>query len=350
MPGTATLNEIAEQFDVWKGLVDDIDLLIKDVELNFQAREYDDVVFVGAGSSWHAATAAASSFRSVTGEMAFSLPSSEVCYFHRNNLKKERKYIFVFISRSGRTPETEQALDVVRKNYRASTVAISCDPASPLCSECDMAFPVKNCVEESVTMTKSFTSMLMVTHMFAAALGERYASVNHLEQLPEEGKAAFEMQRRVADKLLDECSIDRTSVLGGGPFLGVARECALKIEEMALARTEAMPPMEFLHGPRAAADAASLIAIMMSDSGRDAEMKILKAAKRLGAKTLVMSDKKEKDFDDSADYSILTGRGMPELYRGMLYAPFMQYLGAKAALAKGLDPDNPPNISRVASL
>lgn len=350
MAGEATLREIAGQFDVWSGLIEDLELLKKDVSVNFAVKEYDDVLFIGAGSSFHLAVAAAAAFRYVTGEMAYAFPSSEILFFHRYNLKKERKYIVALFSRSGRTPETLQALDVLRKTYRAAAVGITCDPASPLCGQCEVAFPVKNCVEESVIMTKSFTSMLFVSHMFAMALGERYSNATYLEQFADEGRASFEMQRRVIDRIVAEAPLERITILGGGPFLGLAREAGLKLDEMAMLRSQALSPLELRHGPRAAVGKNDLVVFFISNSARELELSLLREVKNLGAKTLVLSDKKEKEFDVLADYLILTGRGLPEQYRGVLYLPFMQYLGARAAIERGINPDSPPNLTRIVTI
>jgi len=196
MAGEATLKEIAGQFDVWAGAIEDFELLQRDIGAAFTVKEFDDVLFTGAGSSHHLATAAAASFRRVTGESAFSFPASEVLFFNRYCLKRNRKYIAVLFSRSGRTPETLAALDALRKNYRVGAVAITCDPSSPLCSQCEIAFPVKNCVEESLIMTGSFTSMLIVSHMFAIAFGERLSDVTYLEQLPDEGGLSIALSPR----------------------------------------------------------------------------------------------------------------------------------------------------------
>lgn len=350
MAGEATLNEIAGQFDTWASLIEDIGLLETDVKNNFDVKEFDDVIFVGAGTSFHLATAAASSFRYVSGEMALAHSSSDVVYFHRYLLKKERKYLAVFFSRSGRTPETLKALEELRKNYRIAGVAISCDPLSPLCKQCEVSFPVKECFEESMIMTKSFTSMLFVSYMFAMAIGEKFTNTTYIEQFPEEGRASFEMQRRVVEKVVMEAPIERATILGGGPFLGLARECSLKLDEMALLRSQAMSPMELRHGPMAQIGKNDLLIFLMSNSGRSAEIELLYEVKKLEARTLILSDKKEKDFDTLADYLILTGRSLPEQYRGILYVPFIQYMGALAAIRKGIDPDAPPNLTRIVGM
>ena len=251
MAGDATLKEIAEQFDVWAGLIEDIALLETDVGNTFQVKEYDDILFVGAGSSYHLAVAAAASFRFVSGEMAVAYPASEIMFFHRYLLKKERKYLVVLFSRSGRTPETLEALAELRKDYRVAGVAISCDPLSPLCKQCEVSFPVKACFEESLVMTKSFTSMLFVSYMFAMAIGEKFTNTTYLEQFPDEGRASFEMQRRVIEQAAAEAPLEKITILGGGPFYGLARECSLKLDEMALLRSQALSPLELRHGPRA---------------------------------------------------------------------------------------------------
>jgi len=347
MAGNVTLNEIAGQFDVWGGLIEDMELLQQDVNNNFQVREFDEVIFVGAGSSYHLAKAASAAFQFISREGTAAFPSSEVMLFHPYLLKKKRKYVVVFFSRSGETTETLGALDVIQNNYRAATVAISCDPSSTLCDSSDMAFPVKNCIEESNVMTKSFTGMLFVAYMFAAAYSERFASITYLEQLAEEGKSSFEWQRRVIETAAAEAPVDRTTIIGGGPFLGLAREAGLKLDEVAMLRTRACSPLEMRHGPQTSLGESDFVILLHSSSAAPEELSLLSEIKKLGAKTMVLSEKKEPEFDTMADYSVLCGRGVPEHCRGILYMPFMQYLACRIAIDRGLDPDDISGLSRV---
>jgi len=347
MAGSVTEKEIAAQFDVWKGVLEDMDLLRKDVDANFNVREYDEVVFTGAGSSYHLAEAAAAAFQALTGEAAFALPSSEIVFFHKYRLKKDRKYVAVLFSRSGATTETLEALNVLRSNYRVHPAAVSCDPKSPLCAACDSSFPVKNCSEDSNIMTMSFTGMLFVSYMFSIAYGERFTSLTYMDQLPEEGKASFEWQRRVVDRVAAEASLERITVLGGGPFLGLARECALKLDEVALLRTKVYSPLELRHGPHLGVRAGDLVILLQSTTAGGLELTLVEDMKNRGAKILVLAEKADPALDAVADYRILAGRGIPEHLRGILYVPFIQQLACQAAEARGIDPDNIPGMTRV---
>ena len=348
--GRDTSREIAEQFDTWQGLLEDLDLLEKDVSINFQVREYDDVLFLGAGSSYHLAVAAAATFRRITGEMACACASSDIMFFHQHLLKKERKYLVVPFSRSGATDETLTAVDVLREHYRVAVAGITCDPGSRLCRESDLCFPVKNCLENSLIMTKSFTSMLLLSYMFAAAYGEKFTYLNYLEHLPEEGRASFEMQRRVVDQLLEGYEPKGAIYVGGGPYLGVAREAALKLDEMAQTRSQAMQPLELRHGPKTGIGPGDLIVALISNAARPAELSLLMEMREQGAEIMILAEKRDRDFDSIAQFQIFTGRGIGDDFRGLLYLPFLQYLGCRAAMNKGLDPDQPRNLSRVVKL
>lgn len=347
MLGNATKREIAEQFQVWRDVAADMELMKKDIDSVFRVREYDDVIFIGAGSSYHLACSAAASFQHVTGESAAAFPSSEIAFFHDSYLKKDRKHIAVFFSRSGQTTETLEALDAVKTNYRATTVAITCEPASKLCSKTDVSFPVKNCVETSMIMTKSFTSMLFVSYMFAAAYAEKFTNLTYLEQLPEEGKAALEWQRRVVDDVAASAPLERITVLGGGPFRGIAAECALKLDEVSLLRTKTCVPLELRHGPQLAIGESDLVILLHSSSAAQTELSLLEEMKRRGAKTLILTEKAGPEIDRIADFRLLAGRGMPDHCRGILYAPFIQLLSCKIAANRNLDPDNIPGMNRV---
>lgn len=350
MLGNVTRSEISEQFQLWASLVQDMDLLKSDVDSLFKVREYDDVVFIGAGSSYHLATSAAATFQAVTGESAFAVPSSEIAFFHRYHLKKERKYIAVFFSRSGMTTETLEALNVVKTNYRAATVAISCSPASSLCKQTDISFPVKNCIEQSCIMTKSFTGMLFVSYMFAAAYGEKYTNITYLEELGNEGRSSLEWQRRVIDEIALKCPMDRTTVLGGGPMYGLAAECALKLDEVALLRTKVYSPLELRHGPHAAIGSGDFVILFHSNSAAAQELSLAAEMKTRGAKVLIITEKSGPEIENVADYRLLAGRGIPEHCRGILYVPFIQLLACQAANNRDIDPDNVPGLTRVITL
>jgi fructoselysine-6-P-deglycase FrlB-like protein len=60
---------------------------------------------------------------------------------------------------------------------------------------------------------------------------------------------------------LDDWLIDRPHYvfLGRGWSVGVAREAALKLQEAALARSEAYPALEYRHGPLSAATGDSVV-------------------------------------------------------------------------------------------
>jgi glucosamine--fructose-6-phosphate aminotransferase (isomerizing) len=348
--GRDTLNEIENQFDTWAGLIEDLELLQKDVSANFAVREYDDVLFIGAGSSHHLAVAAAATFRRITGEAAIAAAASEILFFHKNILKPERQYLVVLFSRSGATTETLAAAALLRDNYRSAFVAVTCDPASPLCRFAEVSFPVKNCVERSLIMTKSFTSMLLLSYMFSVSYAEKFTYLNTMEIMPEEGRAAFEQQARAIDRLVRELDDQHVTYLGGGPYLGLAREAALKRDEMARTHSLAMPPLEMRHGPKTAVRPGDIIVALLSTAARREEMVLLYELRQLGARTLVLADKREPEIDEVADTLILTGRGIADDFRGLLYMPFLQYLGCQYAIKKGIDPDSPENLTRVVQL
>lgn len=350
MPGRNTLKEIHEQFDLWKSLYEDTALLQRDVESNFPIKEYDEIVFVGAGSSFHLANSAAAAFQRITGENCRALPASEALFFHPYHLKKERRYLGVFFSRSGETTETLRAMELLKTTFRMGAVVISCEPASSMCKSADLSFPVKNCREASLIMTKSFTGMLFVSCLFAVMYGERFSHLTYIEQLSEEGRAAFEWHKPAMDTALETLSFERATYLGGGPFEGAAREASLKLDEMACRRSKCWNPMELRHGPMAAITPEDLIILFHSSSARDVELGLLRDARRIGARAIVLTDQKDASLNELADCVIVAGRGFPEELRPILYMPFAQYLACRVAQRLGIDPDAPQHLTRVVTL
>ena len=213
----------------------------------------------------------------------------------------------VAISRSGTTSEVLQALRDLAG--AVPTVAITADPRTPVRQAADRLVVLDFADERSVVQTRFATSVLALlrTHLgedLSTAIADVERAVT--EPLPDAVLSDAELARR------------QFTFLGGGWTVGLANEAALKMREASLSWTEAYPAMEYRHGPISITDQNSVVWAL-----GEVPDDLLPDVEATGA-TMVHAP----DTDPLA-----------ELAR-------IQRLAVLLGQRKGLDPDNPRNLTR----
>ncbi|MEA1912341.1 MAG: SIS domain-containing protein [candidate division WOR-3 bacterium] len=346
----ATIKEILAQPEAWKETLKDIgrerEWLIK------YPREINghELIFTGCGSSYYLALSGASIYSKITNGKARGVPASDILIFSDMIFTKNGKYLTVPISRSGTTTETVRVAQFIKEKLRIETLAISCYGDSKLSGICNRKLIASAAAEESVVMTKSFTSMLLVIQMISAIKSGNKDYEKQLQSLPEEGERIIDKYQSIAKEFGEDDKLNKFIYLGQGPFYGLASESMLKIKEMSCSNSEAYHCLEFRHGPKSIANNKALVTMLSSDSGEDYEDALLKDIKELGARTLVLCDKATEEKLNLADYIIELDSGLSEYARLILYMPITQLIGYYRALSKGLDPDSPKNLTQVVEL
>jgi glucosamine--fructose-6-phosphate aminotransferase (isomerizing) len=130
----------------------------------------------------------------------------------------------------------------------------------------------------------------------------------------------------------------------------MACEAMLKTKEMSLSYAEAFYPLEFRHGPMSMVDETTLVVGLVSDTALRQELRVLQDMQGLGARVLAMVDDAAVLGDWQPDYVVELRSGLYEWERAPLYLPPLQLAALHRSLAKGLNPDEPKNLSAVVSL
>jgi fructoselysine-6-P-deglycase FrlB-like protein len=256
------------------------------------------IALIGCGSSWHAAKAIAA-LREAAG-------IGETDAFAASEAPLTRAYDrIVAISRSGTTTEVRQALAAL--GGHAPVTAIVGDPASPIAAAADQVIDLSFADDRSVVQSRFVTTVAVLAR---AALGENVAA------LPEAAAAAL------AEPLpIEPAELERAVFLATGPHVGLADAAALMLRETAQMWAESYPAMEYRHGPISTAGPGAAIWFLdPPPEGLAAEV-IATGATAIEA---------------PADPLV-------ELIR-------VQRLALAIAEGRGLDPDNPPHLTRAVVL
>ncbi len=350
VPGAHTITEILSQPACWQECLDS---LCSDGEIdNILGRLTTDAewLFIGCGSSYYVALSAAASWTALTGLPAKAVPASELLLFPELILTAKVACQPVLISRSGRTSEVLEAAKYLESKRNIRTLAITCAPHGPLEDLTSAAIRLLAADEESTVMTRSFTSMLTGAQVLAATVGGKKSHVEALRALSPDAQAVLAAMQSGISEIVHGHSFANYVFLAHGPLFGLAAEGRLKTTEMSCSYAQAYHTLEFRHGPKSIVSPETLVVFLLSESAYESERLVLEEMKGYGATTLVVANRSDGRVLRCADLLLELKLTVPELSRLGVYAFVGQLLGYYTGLKKGLDPDNPRNLSRIVIL
>ncbi|WP_309064968.1 SIS domain-containing protein [Microbacterium sp.] len=252
------------------------------------------VAVVGCGTSWFMAQSYA--------VLRESVGHGETDAFTASEFPLDRDYdAIVALTRSGTTTEVLELTERVKG--RTPVVGVIGDDTSPLVDLVDSVIALPFADEKSVVQTRFATTALA---LFRASLGEDL-------------DGAIADARAVLDETGDDDlgDAEQYSFLGLGWTIGLAHEAALKMRESSQSWTESYSAMEYRHGPIAIA-APGRITWQLGTAPEGLRAQV----EATGARFV------QHPIDPMAD--------LVRLHRVAL----------DRAVAKGLDPDQPRNLTR----
>jgi glucosamine--fructose-6-phosphate aminotransferase (isomerizing) len=198
--------------------------------------------------------------------------------------------------------------------------------------------------EISVPATKTYTNQVIALIALAAAVGGH--PVEELDAAPLWLERAIAKTNGPMADLAKQCvGCDRLFILGYGLGHAVAREGALKCKEVTGLPCEGMFSSEFKHGPLAMVEAETPVFFTAPPSG--AEMltnHVTEVTARAGQATVLAAE--HKGLHAEASRFIPRPIGSDLEYAIVGAVPF-QLLAYHLAVAKGMDPDYPRNLSKT---
>jgi glucosamine--fructose-6-phosphate aminotransferase (isomerizing) len=304
----------------------------------------DVSVYVGCGTSYYLAQAAAAADRAIAGHGSFALPASELLLFDDLYLPKDRSARLVLISRSGTTTEIVRVAEKFADRPQTATLAITCRSDSTLAAAAQHTFAFDDAFDRSVVMTRSFSTMLLALicfcHISANQIDERRqlrALVQAGERLPADCDPIVErLGRRGLQKFV---------FLGQGPLYGIAQEASLKMKEMSLSVSEPFHSLEERHGPKSVVDANTLVVVLTSEYSERWEKPLLEELRGLGATGIEIG---EGGVTTGERIALHSGLGLYD--RLPLYIVPCQLLALAQARNKGIDSDHPRALSPVVAV
>lgn len=342
MTGQTTWSELVSQPDAWERLIARLDR--GDGAAALALDGVDEVVMLGSGTSYYLALAAADWVRRRHPVPVRAMPSCEIVLdAHEAAVPPGRRRLAIAISRSGESSELIMAVAALRA-AGATVVGLSCVAGSTLMREADHALPIGEGHEDGLVMLRSFTSMLIALQYLFGTADDRAA----LGTLPAAARDLLATHTGELRAIARHRPFNRFVYLGSGPSHPIALEASLKAQEMSISTSEAYHSLEYRHGPKACADADTLLTLFTL-SDLDLGLALARDMKALGVTLLVVGPGADH-YGGIADMVVPAPAGLDEGCASTLSLMPLQIVAFETAMRRGKNPDAPENLSKVVIL
>ena len=272
------------------------------------AEPYDELIFTGCGTSLYLAQTAAHAWCAYNATPAKAVCCSERYFFPEVYLKGERVLVLP-ITRKSYTTEVRMAIDKARTFPGLKSLAITCDKDSEQYNDAYILSP--ETAEDSVIMTRSFTSMVYLAVIMSMYAGGKRDEIDAMADYPANARRLLvQMDNLARDIIGRHHELNLFITLGQGLYYGVANEC--------------------MNHPAALEDDA----------------KLLRQMKSYGAVTAAIGDGVAAAML-YADYTLELGCGYNAQQNAALIGFIRQFLGYYIAEKKNIDADSPRHLTQA---
>jgi len=350
--GAHTAEEIAQQPALWEQLANTLANAGAGITAFLGDWLHDPthrVIFTGAGSSGFIAEMVADPINVQAAADVRAVHTTSLLTHPALYLAADRPTLLVSFGRSGSSPESVAAVDLVRERVaNARFLDITCNPDGELARRgagradtFTLLMPPASC-DRAFAMTSSLSCMMLaaLASFDSAPWPQRLQRLSTLAALGRQALAQWEPA--VATLARTPCS--RVIYLGSGPLEALAREASLKLLELTAGRVLALAntPLGFRHGPKSTLDASTLVIVLRSADplARRYEQDLLDELRRDGIAGRVLSVGPELADAAPGDLT-LTVPALPDAWLAPLWLTMAQVHALRRSAALGITPDNP---------
>ena len=303
-----------------------------------------NIVIVGCGTAYHSGLIGAIYLQNTLKITTSTVIASE---FICSNPIINKDSVFIFVSQSGETADTLNALNMV-KNKCKTTIAITNVTYSTLAKNCNIVFPVFAGPEIAVASTKAYVAQLLVFYLLSVYLKRKNLPrglFTKLLKIFDELNIKNLYHFKNLQTLISKC--DNIFLLGKYKDYFTSMEASLKIREITYTNCAALPCGELKHGTLALVSNNTLCFVISTDNNLHTKniSAINEIKSRGGNIVLVSNNVKQFDCFNCIDYTIELPNIDSKLIDIVSVIPF-QLIALEYSLYKNINPDQPRNLAK----
>lgn len=350
--GAYTAEEIAQQPRLWSALsylLDDAQARIDGFLGQALRQPGQRVIFTGAGSSGFIAEMVADAINAQWPAEVRAIHTTSLLTHPALYLARDRPTLLVSFGRSGSSPESVAAVELVRAWVDdARFLDITCNADGELARRgqgrgdtLSLLMPPPSC-DRAFAMTSSLSCMLLAAlSVFDTAPWPQ--RVQRLRDLAGHGERALQAWDAAVGTLA-QAAYSRVIYLGSGPLEALAREAALKVLELTAGQVLALAntPLGFRHGPKSTLNAQTLVVVLRSGQplSRRYEQDLLDELRGDGIAARVISVGADGDDRAAGDF-VIDAPALDDSWLAPLWLLMPQCYALQRSAALGMTPDNP---------
>ncbi len=269
-------------------------------------------------------------------------------YRYRKFLKQDNE-VCVFISQSGETADTIEALKIA-KEHQIPTIVITNVATSTINKLADYIIPTKAGPEIAVASTKAYNAQITALYNLMDYIyciknkincrtcilkDKLYDVVDKLENYK------FDNIEELAQDIVNT---ERVFFIGRGVDYATSQEASLKLKEISNIHSESLYAGELKHGTLALIDENTIVIVIATQKNLfDKTMNSIYEIKARGAKVALVT---QFNIDCEAVDMLIKIPTTDQMLMPEISIYPMQMLAYKTAVLKGLNPDKPRNLAK----
>jgi glucosamine--fructose-6-phosphate aminotransferase (isomerizing) len=264
--------------------------LLEKLNRTIKARQFNQIIFTGMGSSYFTSHAASSLFSSL-GINSYVINSSELLHYNLSLLRK--KTLLIGLSQSGESFEIKELLKKLPSSVFC--VGITNEAESTLAKQSDIAL-LSMAGKEEMTSTKTYVVATLVSFILGWYLSGNWndEKINITKRLINNFKRTLtDYQSWLNDILVFFGDLQMLQIIARGPAFSTASQCALMFKEAIRIAATGILGGEFRHGPmEMVTDGFKSILFASKGSTLSQSIKMAEDIIEFGGKILVITNKK----------------------------------------------------------
>lgn len=316
------------------------------------------VIFTGAGTSDYVGDTIAPYLRRHGDTDAYefkAIATTDLVSAPYDFLRAKDPTLLVSFARSGNSPESLAAVDVVRQVVDdVRFLNVTCAPEGRLAVQSAddphaLTLLIPRANDKGFAMTGSYSCMaLLATLIFDTASDDDKGA--WVRAASEMGAEVVSREDEVAAFLAG--NYDRVTYLGSGSFGGLAQEAQLKILELAhgLTATSFDTSMGYRHGPKSFVDDKTLVFVFVNNDAytRQYDLDILHeiAGDEIAMKTIAVQQAGATEFGGES-FTFASHDALPEAYAALPFVMVAQVVSLLNSVKVGNTPDTPSPTGTV---